>query len=390
MRRHLTGVVFGTFVGLLLVVLLEAGARLAYQVRDYVRGGPPTVRLQDYHVLDEQTRGHWTLQPGYVRTVSQAIGDKESDGRVRGAEHLSVAVQQGHISDAEIFIRINQRGFRGPEIDDAHSTPRILTIGDSCTFGTVEAHTYPNTLQRELVLHGRVAEVVNGGVEGYTPRNVLLRMRDYQLLEPELVTVYIGWNALFDEVSTFGERVTVTLESARLLQQVFAWASGQSHTQRAAVAALGRKPDMDPHDPMLDTVRQFVPHFFDEVVTIARQLRASGSRVYLITLPGLFTENPPPSPEAVRVGHLPLYTRNPLVLARLTANYNDAIRAFAAREQFDLIDLAKWSEQALQPRHRYFFDSVHLYEEGQRMIGRELAAQLRPAVEALARRRGGS
>ena len=94
-------------------------------------------------MLDERTPGHWTLQPGYLRTVSQAIGEKEAEGRVRGAEHLTGGVQQGRISADEIFIRINQRGFRGPEIDDAHSKPRILTIGDSCTFGTVEAHTYP-------------------------------------------------------------------------------------------------------------------------------------------------------------------------------------------------------------------------------------------------------
>ena len=378
-QRHLTGVIFGTCIGLLVIAVTEGGARLAYWVRDYVRGGPPAVRLQEYHVLDEHTHGHWTLQPGFVRRVAEGMAEKQEQGRTLGVDHLREGLAQGKMSPDEILIRINQHGFRGPEIDLTHSQPRILALGDSCTFGTVEAHTYPNVLQGELARRGRRVEVINGGVEGYGPRNVLLRMREYQQLQPEVVTLYIGWNALFDEVATFGERVTMRLESARLFKQTLAWAAGQPASQRAALAAVRREPKVDGRDPMLARVQSLVPRFFDDVVAVARELRSSGSRVYLITLPGLFTEHPP-TPEALAIGHLPTYTDNPLVLARVTANYNDAIRALAAREQFGLIDLAAWSERVMQPRHRYFFDSVHLYEEGQRMIGHELAIQLETAV----------
>jgi hypothetical protein len=36
----------------------------------------------------------------------------------------------------------------------------------------------------------------------------------------------------------------------------------------------------------------------------------------------------------------------------------------------------------LKPRDRFFFDSVHLYEEGQTGIGMYLAEQLQPLINA--------
>ena len=54
----------------------------------------------------------------------------------------------------------------------------------------------------------------------------------------------------------------------------------------------------------------------------------------------------------------------------------------AQHSGLQVIDLEKWSAVALQPRDKYFFDSVHLYEEGQAMIGMEIAAELAPTFSA--------
>ena len=46
-----------------------------------------------------------------------------------------------------------------------------------------------------------------------------------------------------------------------------------------------------------------------------------------------------------------------------------------------LIDLERWSFDALRPRSQWFFDSVHLTEEGQAKLGRFVAAELAPILD---------
>jgi len=68
------------------------------------------------------------------------------------------------------------------------------------------------------------------------------------------------------------------------------------------------------------------------------------------------------------------------VLAKLTARYNDTLREMARNGSADLIDLDQWSRVTLRPRERYFFDSVHLTDEGQTMLGRYLADRLQSLI----------
>lgn len=60
------------------------------------------------------------------------------------------------------------------------------------------------------------------------------------------------------------------------------------------------------------------------------------------------------SPKALNVGHLPYFTENPFVLAKLTERLNVALRGLAERRGFGLIDFEAWSIQALQPRDIFF------------------------------------
>jgi hypothetical protein len=55
---------------------------------------------------------------------------------------------------------------------------------------------------------------------------------------------------------------------------------------------------------------------------------------------------------------------------------NELLRDLARDESVDVIDLEAWSRKALNPRGHYFFDSVHLTDEGQAMLGRYLADPL--------------
>jgi lysophospholipase L1-like esterase len=92
-----------------------------------------------------------------------------------------------------------------------------------------------------------------------------------------------------------------------------------------------------------------------------------------------------PDARALAKGHLPVFTDNPYVLARMVERYNDSLRELARARGLTLVDLDAWGRKALEPRAEHFFDAVHLYERGQRLIGLHLAATLAPGIRTGAR-----
>jgi lysophospholipase L1-like esterase len=84
----------------------------------------------------------------------------------------------------------------------------------------------------------------------------------------------------------------------------------------------------------------------------------------------------------LEVGHLPTFTDNPFVLARMVERYNAALRELAARRGLTLVDLDQWSRRELVPPEDYFVDSVHLDERSQERAGVVLADGLEPLLRA--------
>jgi len=100
---------------------------------------------------------------------------------------------------------LNRAGFRGREfLAKEPGVFRILSLGDSCTFGIapvdqglVLREPYPQLLERSMRLArgpGRV-EVLNAGSPGYNSYQGLLLLRTkLRGLAPDLITVRFGWN----------------------------------------------------------------------------------------------------------------------------------------------------------------------------------------------------
>src|SRR5881409_1716588 len=103
-------------------------------------------------------------------------------------------LEDTRVTGAESSIRVNQDGLRGAEIDRPKRRPRIMMIGDSCIFGLIvaESFTYPAATQVELQEMGQDVEVINAGVEGYSPFNVLKRINYDLSFDPDIVTIYLG------------------------------------------------------------------------------------------------------------------------------------------------------------------------------------------------------
>jgi lysophospholipase L1-like esterase len=372
-----------------MALVVEGGARLFFAVKEELRAKivrvDPSV-LDEYEMPDPVHPWNWRPKPGYSATINQIMVAKRNANKVLADKLIEDRVVKLQVPRDRVIMRINDDGFKGPEIDKTHSKLRILTIGDSCTFGTMfDEYSYPRTLERELNRLGKAVEVINAGVEGYAPANVLGRIDEFKALRPEITTIYIGWNALYAEPASYG--VEYYLKSVRLFRK--AYEKGREKIVGRTEMALEayRKPKHARRDaPEVLALDGFQPIFMADLEKIITEMRASGSEVVLITLPGLFIMDEEPSPQALKVGHLPTFTDNPYVLAKISMEYNKRIRRLAKSEDLLLIDLEEWSRESLKPRDQFFFDSVHVYEEGQMRIGQYLAEQLLPIVKGNSKR----
>jgi lysophospholipase L1-like esterase len=388
--------------------MAEGGARawsLLRERRDRARAtavpeGPPqtpaeaeatahALSLDVYEMADPLRRGFWLLRPGYRGTLREVLEAKRAAGRVLAVRHMEAAAGKLGIGLDEVAVEVNREGFRGPALAPAHRRYRILTLGDSCTFGSPVSERYPyaRAMERELRRSGIDVEVVNGGVEGYSPTNVIARLDDLRALRPEMTTVYIGWNALYlDAYLEDAAGIRRYLHSARLLGRTLdAIRARFGGRRQTAIQAYEREKRPDPAAPELALLDRYQPSFLPDVVRIVEAMQAAGSRVVILTLPGLYSSDRVPSARALAIGHLPTFTDNPFVLARMAERYNEALRILAHDRGLVLVDLDRWSRQTHEPPEEHFIDSVHLDELAQEQAGTHIAHAVAPLLPRPAR-----
>ncbi len=373
-------VVIATAVG------LEGMSRLAYAYREDLQKLPllsdvlqRDLDLDAYEMPSPDGGYHWVLRPGYAAAAARVIEEKTKAGRVVGRRALEGAGMAAGMPP----LRVNADGFKGPEIDGSHSRVRILALGDSTTFG-LGGFDYPRVMEAALDRKSVAAEVVNGGVEGYAPRNLLREMGRYGKLKPEIATLYIGWNALYSrdpDAYRLEERFRLAWAGREIGRLVRAVVRG---ARIDALSLYNRDMRPDRQSPEVADLDSYQPPFLGDVEKVIDGLAAMGARVVLVTLPGLFTMEDRPTAKALKMGHLPEFTDNPYVLAKLTGRYNQALRTLGKSRGLKVIDLEAWSRTALKPRDAYFSDSVHLTRGGLEKIGRFMAEQLAPLLAELA------
>ena len=153
---------------LVLISVVDIGARFFIRGRSYVRFDDPELFVSDRpSIIDHQTRG-FALQPNF----------------------------------SSASVRINSDGFRGSELPVAfQSMYRVLVIGESTTFGwrLGDRDTYPHQLQ--IYLHQAGADsvcVVNAGVPSYTSLQALICVTELlPRIKPHLVIVNVMWNDIW-------------------------------------------------------------------------------------------------------------------------------------------------------------------------------------------------
>lgn len=284
---------------------------------------------------------------------------------------------------------VNTRGFVGAEFQDPVSpgTIRIVTLGDSCTFGGGnDWDTYGGQLEIRLRSfdHTRRYQVVNAGIRGLTTELALGRLVTKVLpLAPDIVTVYLGWNDLmkFDPLGQV-EKPGIAI-IVRLLDH--SWLiKGVRKLLFYYLRPLVSAPTTGPAS-RTGKFRDYRPAVFEENLSrIVQVARNHGATVVVMTLPSVVADDMslddlqrlnvifPYYQSAYRVGDF----------VDLIAAYNRSIRATAASGNVMLVDLAaEIADRA--DRRSLFFDTLHPNQAGRVVIGEILARHISGGLDSI-------
>lgn len=347
------------------VVSAEFAARVffayRYDLSDFIvrGGGANPIKLDSYEVMSSKAPWHWSLRPGYGMSTDALIREKRED---RKSISLQALLKDKGKTGLPSYggLQVNSDGFKGPEIDTRKRGLRLLLVGDSTTFG-FGPFDYSSAMRWQFSTQSQTVEVINGGVEGYSIRNVMLEMDRFTSLKSNVVVLYIGWNDLFSDVSA----TCRSCRYSRLLYLVKYYFARQTYPTLQGRANL--------EDPDIRKIGNYKPEFAAQLEHVIRRLKSAETKLFLVTLPGLYFTGKEQLPEVSGIAHLPSFTDNPVVLAKLTQAYNDEVRRVAQKTNIGLIDLSLWSVEELAPRHKYFLDSVHINALGLSKIGIYLA-----------------
>jgi hypothetical protein len=318
----LTRSAFAAVLLIAAVLSVETAVRLTYLLRDqlFERRGfvLDPQRLQPHEMEDRNHPGNWLLRPGATVTLREAIEQKGVSGLENRVPLLVESARRLGIGEQDIIMRVNSRGYKGPEIDARHSNPRILTIGDTCTFGTlIDWYSFPRSLERELERLGFPVEVVNGGVARYFPANAFTRIGEFKALVPEITILYMGWNALWDERRAVRDLTDPSFSLRALRTLGTRWRSRSSDPSELQRERERASKELDPRGRAVEAMARYQPSFMRDVEKIVSEMVSSGSHVFVVTLPGLYRLDEIPISEALAIGHLPGFTNNPFVIAKI-------------------------------------------------------------------------
>ncbi len=328
-----------------LVVIAAVFGLMEFGLRVYAHTIGHKVLLQSYKMPDD--RYGWVLKPGY------RAGD----------------------------IRINSWGFRGADFslkkDDG--VYRILTLGDSITFGSSLAVSYPEYLQEMLNSNGREGkryEVINGGVPGYATGQVFLKLKDWApRLKPDLVILYCGWNDFFSYYpgdprfqcradSWFNRLLERSYVLKMLVKVSFQYV-------RPHVNALKRKAP-----ELYQLYRDYEPvQTRQNIREIIRFIEENNLKAVIMTMPGLLDADDLERYRSKLV--FPFFTTDEELLKILLGKYNSLITEEAGSSRSVHLFELREKFKDMHNIGRLFLDLNHFNDEGTKIFAESLCVYLR-------------
>lgn len=337
-------------------------------------------QLHGYDYLDYK-RSLIVPKPNTKVTVGYLRKSLEELEKTIGLEHLQRTVQRDNLPESAVLFSINKHGFKGPEFSmhKSDSIFRILAIGDSCTWGvTKDYYTYPRTMERTL---NRLTdknfdfEVINAGVQGYNFERVLKRIDEFLEVDPDLVTIYLGWNRTIGRVDPSKSQF---LYRNLVLYKVY-YHSIVNKKDTGLQYDYNTKTFYKEDTDFIKEIENY--NFSYDIKSLDRLIKKIRNKnkkieIILITLPGLFDYRVEPDKRALEIGNPIAATNNLYARAILTKKYNEELRNYAREHKLDIFDLETYALSKFVPRSAYFGDAVHPNVAGYLEIGEYFAKEL--------------
>ena len=281
--------------------------------------------------------------------------------------------------DSFMIFQIDSLGFKSPEISlrKPDSTFRILTIGNSCTWGPpVDSFSYPRTMERSLrarVKSGKI-EVVNAAVKGYNFDRVLKRLEEFMAVDPDLVTIYLGWN---HTIGRADPRKSEFLYNHLALYRIY-YHFIVNRTDTGLDSDFAKKTFFNAQDRAMAAFQDYDFTYdledLEDIIDIIRN--KYHCPVAIITLAGLLDYRVQPDSAALAMAYPIASTNNLYAYVLLTKKFNDSLRLIARKHNLLMFDLEAFSIPVMVPRSSYYIDSVHPSLKGYQVIGKYLADEI--------------
>jgi lysophospholipase L1-like esterase len=378
--KHIIRLLIIVLIAILSIWGLELGAGFIWQIkyRELLE-----TELHGFDKVDS-SRGIIIPIPNTVMTVADLRAHLKKHNKPIGLKNLEKSIKDQGLDDTTVLLRINRYGFKGPDIVIPKPTKvfRILTIGDSCTWGSDDDnYTYPRAMEQALNAHAEQhrcntkIEVVNAGVMGYNFERVLKRIDEYLAVEPDLITVYLGWNRT---ISRADPQKSLYLYQHLDLYKIF-YHSIINRTRRGFTEDYSSWTYYDKNDLTLEGYKNYSFEYdLQDLHTLVNYIQRHNQsiQIVLITIGGLLDWRVEPDERALSIAYPIAATDNLYAYSLLTKLYNQNLRDYARSKHLPMIDFEQYAFDHFSPRSTHFIDSVHPTPETYVEMGQYFASEL--------------
>jgi lysophospholipase L1-like esterase len=322
--------------------------------------------------------------------VFQPLETRVRGGQIVLATHREWRYQSGVDSqlDPVIVHRRNNIGFRGEDWSEGDRALRVFALGGSTTACTYlsEGRTWPDRVAARLQANFRDLWLNNAGLDGHSTFGHQILLRDHIVrYEPDVLLLLVGINDIGRGRLSRGELsilkqlgVAGLLDESELValvralhQTVAARSRRIAHNTRGLDESwlVDWEIDAATVDSIVSVAEAHLDPYRDRLRGLVQAGLGLGVEMILLTQPVLYGDAFDDR-TGLDLGRIYVEGVDGSTAWRMLERYNDVTRSVAQENGLLLIDLAA----KLPKSSRYFYDTIHLTNEGAGRVA-ELVAE---------------
>jgi len=252
----------------------------------------------------------------------------------------------------------NSIGLRGSAMDTVKRQPRIVALGNSCTFGWGVGDDNIFTAKLEQYLNHSY-EVINAGIPGYSSyQGKIFFESEIKKLKPDILLILFAWNDQWPAANRIPDKnqkfpPEFIIDAQNLLSNLHLYRL----LKKGLLSTIEDSPDslFNKSEPVY---RVELKDFYENLSNICSEAKKIGAVPILLTspIPSFEKYTIPGSHSFLHIHH---------------EKYNDVIRTLATKENIKLADLAREFD-----KYDFLFDDAGYDPVHFNALGHQIAAEL--------------